>query len=469
MISRWQAAVFVGAVLFSAGALAQTPTQAPERSFTLAQALQYAVEHYPAVRAALERVNVSTASVDVARAGYLPRFDALWQTNRATANNIFGQLLPQSVIPALSGPVLSSASSDSVWGSAVGGLFSWEPFDFGLRGAAVREAEAGVAHARAEQDVTRLSVQHAVGIAFLNVVAAQRAVAAAEADVQRRDVLGRAAQTLADNQLRPGAEASRANAERAAAETRAIQARQGLAIAHATLSQVLGILDAPVTVNVGSLLDDAPESASHAVAPDHPIVRAGQAAVDVARAHEGVLATTNRPRVYLQSSIFARGSGANPDGQFDGGFDGLGLERANWAAGVQVVFPNLFDFAGLHARQAAAAATTRVEGARYAETVLTLTGQQRTAAAVVEASRAIARNMPVQLDAARQSEAQARARYDAGLASIVEVADAQNLLAGAEYQNAAARVDVWRALLAQAIADGSIAPFLDLLRPAGVR
>ena len=453
----------------TATAEAQQGSPSPVQTFTLGQALQYASEHYPTVRAALEQVAVASANVDVARGGYLPRFDAVWQTNRATANNIFGQLLPQSAIPAISGPVLPSASSDSVWGSAFGGLLSWEPFDFGLRGAAVREGEAGVARARAEQDVTRLSVQHAVGVAFLNVLTAQQAIAAAEADVQRREVLARAAQTLADNQLRPGADASRANAERAAAQTRAIQARQGLVIAQATLAQVLGVLDGPVAVSAGDLLERAPSAAaSQPRSPEHPLLQSGKAAIDLARARESVLAVTNRPRVYLQSSVFARGSGANPDGSFDGGVDGLGLERANWAAGVQVTFPNVFDFSTLRSRRAAAGAATRAETARYDETMLAVTSQQRTAAAIVEASRAIAENTPIQLAAAQQSEAQARARYDAGLASIVDVADAQSLLAAAEYQHARARVDVWQALLQQAIAQGSVATFIELLRAQGV-
>jgi hypothetical protein len=58
-----------------------------------------------------------------------------------------------------------------------------------------------------------------------------------------------------------------------------------------------------------------------------------QTAVDAAKAQEEVLAHTDRPRLYLQSSVFARGSGANPNGELDGGLNGLGLERANWAAG----------------------------------------------------------------------------------------------------------------------------------------
>jgi outer membrane protein len=445
--------------------------QDPPRSFTLEQALQFAVDHYPTVRAAFEQVGASTANITVARAAYLPRFDSLWQTNRATANNVVGQLLPQSVIPSLSGPVLPAASTTrSVWGSAVGGLLSWEPFDLGLREAVVHEAEAGVARARAQQDVTRLDVENAVGVAFLGIVSAQQAVAAAEADVQRRDVLARAAHTLADNQLRPGAEASRADAELAGARTRAIQARQTLSIAQATFGQMLGITDGAVDVNAGRLIDSLPQSPRQPEpVAEHPLVQAEQSALDLARAHETVLAKTDRPRVYLQSSVFARGTGASPDGQFDGGADGLGLERANWAAGVQVIFPNLFDFASLRARRAAAGALARAESARYDEAVLAVSSQRRTAGAVVEAARAIAENTPVQLAAAQQSEAQARARYQAGLTSIVEVAEAQNLLAGAEYQNAVARLDVWRALLAQAAAQGSLASFLELLHASGVQ
>ena len=58
----------------------------------------------------------------------------------------------------------------SVWGSATGALFSWEPFDFGLRQAAVAGAEAAVARARAGEALTRLDVQTAVGAAFLTIV-----------------------------------------------------------------------------------------------------------------------------------------------------------------------------------------------------------------------------------------------------------------------------------------------------------
>jgi len=102
--------------------------------------------------------------------------------------------------------------------------------------------------------------------------------------------------------------------------------------------------------------------------------------------------------------------------------------------------------------------------ALYDEALLTITSQQQTASALLQTTRAIAANTPVELAAAQQSETQARARYDAGLASIVEVADAQSLLAQAEVQDQLARVDVWRALLAAASAQGDLAAFVNAVR-----
>jgi outer membrane protein len=447
----------------------QTPAQPPPAGLTLEQALEYAVDHYPTVRVALEQLNASTAGVTIAKSAYWPRLDSLWQSNRGTANNIFGQVFPQSVIPSMSGPVLPSASSDSVWGSVTGALFSWEPFDFGLRHASVASAEAAVARAKADEELTRLDVETAVGTAFLNIVGAQRAVAALQADLDRRDLLSRAVHTLVDNQLRPGAEASRTDAERAAAQTRLIQAQQAVMLAQITLARVLGTSAAAV-IDATTLVDRLPPDTPTPATTTHPLTQLRQAAVEVARAQEDVLSRTDLPRVYFQSSVFARGSGASPNGQFDGGISGLGLDRANWAAGLQVVFPNAFDFANLRARKAAAAAFARAEAARYDEAMLTVTSQQQAALAMVQAARAVAANTPVQLAAAKQSEAQATARYQAGLATIMEVADAQSLLAQADVQDQLARIDVWRALLAQAAAGGTLAPFLAVVHAAsGVR
>lgn len=461
----------VASLLASSGLVpAQTPPLPPQ-PLTLDAAIQYASEHYPSLRASIQQVQAADAGVTVARAAYLPRLDALWQSNRGTANNVFGQVLPQSIIPALSGPVLPSASGQSVWGSATGALLSWEPFDFGLRDASVAGAQAGLTRARATETLTRLDVEAVVAHAFLVLAAAERAVTAAQADVERRTTLSGSVHALVDNQLRPGAEASRADAERAGAQTRVIQARQGEAIARVILARALGVSSRSLTIATADLVNRVPadDLAEAPAAAAHPLAQLRQAGVEEARAQSAVLARTDRPRLFLQGSVSARGTGAEPSGAFDGSLRGLGLDRVNWAAGVQVQFPNLFDFSSLRARRSAAGATVRAEVARYDEALLTVTSEQDIAAATIAAARAVAANTPLQLSAARQGEGQARARYEAGLAGIVEIAEAQNLLAQAEAQDQLARVDVWRALLGAAVARGDLAPLLTLIRQPGVR
>jgi outer membrane protein TolC len=84
----------------------------------------------------------------------------------------------------------------------------------------------------------------------------------------------------------------------------------------------------------------------------------------------------------------------------------------------------------------------------------------------LEGSRRVAANTPVQVSAARAAPQQATARYQAGLGTIDQVAEAQRLLAQAEVENALARLSVWRAHLAEAKAQGDLKPFLDLLQVA---
>src|SRR5215471_18989497 len=156
--------------------------QPKTRVFTLEEAVAFALKNYPVVRASLERVRAAEAGVAVARTSYLPRTDILWQMNRATDNNITGLVMPNSVIAPITGPVPISPSNQSAWGSAGGLLFSWEPLDFGYRGAKVDAARAAQSRVSAEASLTRLDVSIATVNAFLTLLAAEQTARAAQAD-----------------------------------------------------------------------------------------------------------------------------------------------------------------------------------------------------------------------------------------------------------------------------------------------
>jgi outer membrane protein len=430
---------------------------------TLEEAVDFALKNYPAVRASLERVNAAQAGIGLARTNYLPRADMLWQSNRATDNNITGLLLPQSIISPISGPVPTSTSNQSAWGSAAGLLFSWEPFDFGYRGAKVDAARAAGDRAKAEASLTRLDVAVATVNAYLTVLAAEQTVHAAEEDVQRRETFDKSVHVLVDNQLRAGADASRADAELARARVNLARARQQDKISRAALADILGLPDTSVEVREGSLLtrppDGSPESTTLA---QNPIAEVQHSRVAEAHAQVHVLDRSYYPKFYLQSSVYGRGSGLDPAGKFEGGTAGLGPDRSNWAVGVSVTFP-IFDIFAIRSRKAIESANERAEVARYDQTLQDLTGQLRKAEASLEGARNVAENTPQELDAARTTETQVRARYEAGLATLVDVADAQSLLVQSETDDALARLAVWENLAAVAASQGDLQPFLQFL------
>src|SRR5207247_10826035 len=101
---------------------------------------------------------------------------------------------------------------------------------------------------------TQFDVAAATAGVYLTRAAAQETVQAAQAGVDRAQVLLRTITAQVNAELRPGADASRAEAELAAARTQLIQARQAVEVAHSLFSQYLGTDPRQVTISAPRLL-----------------------------------------------------------------------------------------------------------------------------------------------------------------------------------------------------------------------
>jgi outer membrane protein len=441
-------------------ALAQTPPAGSPRSkLTLVQAIDLAERNYPRIRAGVEQQVAARGGVSVARTAYFPRTDILWQTNRATANNVYGLLLPQGVLPSISGPVLAADNGRSAWSSAGGALVSWQPFDFGLRRAQVNSAQQGAAAATAGLNLTRLDVEVATAGAYLDLVTAEQLLAIARANLDRLQVFANAVHVLVDNQLRPGADAAQADADLAVGKTQLIQAKTNVAVRRAALADFVGIPTASLEVEDARLLAGEGEQSAAASLATHPLAEQEAALVNQRQAQLSVITHSYVPQFNTQASLSGRGTGTALSGPFPGGTNGLAPSTLNWAAGVQVTFP-AFDFFSLRAQKKVQEANVRAEQARYQQTLDDLSAQVQQAQAQLDGAKQIALNTPVELAAARASEQQQRARFQAGLATVVEVAVSESLLTQAEADDVVARLNIWRALAGVAAARGDLAPFL---------
>lgn len=456
----------LGTLLLLCGAVRDMRCQtqaAPPTTLTMEQAVQTALQKYPAVRVSEADVRGAAAAIQLARTAYLPRLEAIGGINRATRNNVLGLLLPSQILAPISGPVLGTNSLGSAWGSTVGVLVTWEPFDFGLRQANVEVAEAGRTRAEASVIRTRLDVATVVADNVLTIIAAQQTVTAAQAAVARASELQRITDALVNAELRPGAESSLARAEQAAAQAQLSRARQAVAEAKATLAALLGSDAAAIDVSPGRLLTIPEPPPGAGELATNPMAREAQTVISESEARLRALDRSYFPRFSLQGTSYARGTGALPDGRLLGGVNGLGPNIQNWALGFTVNFP-VFDIASIRARKNAESARLDAERGRYDQVLVDLTSRRNQALAAFAGAVEVAKTTPLVTDAARAAVQQATARYQSGLGTALEVADAQRRLAQAEIDDSLARLAIWRARLAVFAAEGDITP---LLKEAG--
>ncbi len=401
-------------------------------------------------------MNAAAAGIRLAQTAYLPRVDGLAQVNRATRNGFYGLLLPQSLIPNVSGT--PSNNLGSVWDSAAGILVSWQPFDFGVRAANVAVATAGRERAEAALTRTKYDVSVATADAFLTVVAAQQTAQAARAAIESWQVLLQSIHAQVAAQLRPGADESRVQAELALSQTQLAQAEQAIDVAGATLTQFIG---QQRELAPGKLLDQLPPE--HTEPPlqtaANPLAVEQNAVIAQAQSQLHVLDRTYYPQFLVQGLAAARGTGLLTNGSRLGGWNGLAPTDQNYGLGFTVTFPAMDRFA-IREQQAIDSANIRGGQAQYQLIATQLEAQFNAANATLHGARRVAASTPVEVSSARVALQQATARYRSGLAPIDDVAQAQRLLVQAQIDDALARLNVWRARLQIETARGDIQPFL---------
>ncbi len=459
MSSRRFASLGTAIVLLSTKAY---PQAVPREGMTLPEAIALASTSFGEARASRSELSASTESLNLAKRSYLPEANLYFQWNRASRNNTFGLVFPSAGLPGISGPALEDETSQGTFGSVAALLVRWEAFDFGARSAAVDEAAALKRRAEAGLRATEIEVSLGAADTFLGLVAAESAVEAAAAAVARMEIFASAVSARVENELRPGADLSLARAELARTKSELVRTEGIREQTRVSLAEWLGRTGERVDVNGSRLLESTPPAE---VPPpqevQNPLAEVGRAERDAAQARREIARRSFHPRIDLLASFYGRGTGALLDGSFEGGSAGLWPERTNWALGLALRFP-LLDFL---ARQETNVAEYREEAAnaRWEKTLERVEADLERARIHLDAARRIVENTPAELEAARALQVQARGRYDAGLAEVLEVAEAERTLRRAETEDVLARLDVWRARFEVAAAEGDLAPVISEL------
>jgi outer membrane protein len=421
-----------GAALAQSPGPIPTPVPPPPATpLTLEAAVLQALGRNPQVTAAQQSLVAAQAGVVTARAGLAPTVSLTGTGSYGTS----GISSSSATVPGLVGPAATPNATGAV--SVTGTL---PIYDSGRTHAAVEQAEAAVASAEAALKQTQQDIALSAATDFFSVLKAERTTTVREAQ------LAQAQQQLAqaEAQFRAGSAAQadvvQAQAQVAQAQVDLLNARNQIETTKAALRSVLG-LDAqgPVEVQepappagppaltaeaaVQEALRNRPEVAQAAAA-----VQSNQGALDLAYVNAGLQVSVGLGTSYVPYSSNA-----------------LASNSTSYGVTATVSLP-LFDSgksaAGINAAKAnLGAAQAKLEQARLA---VRQDAYQAYLAAIQGAANVAA------TDAAQRAAAEAlrvaEGRYQAGVATIVEVTTSRATAAQADVNAVNARYDYQSAL-----------------------
>jgi outer membrane protein TolC len=376
-------------------------------------------------------------------------------------NNVSGF----DTVPVDSGPSATSASYKPVLNNLQGLNFNWMLVDFGLRHANDKFAFADARTARADINLTKLDVAFAAADAFLDAVAAKQVIRSTNAALEHMESASLRAKTLVAEGLRPGVDAADFDYEVSKTKIALIRAERDTRLAFVELSEKMGVASTDVDI-VSDPLIRRPTTVAAAGPFDisaHPLALVKNAEILRWRAKRNVLDVAYRPHLWLNASLWGRGSGApssaNPLSEVAGGF----LPQVfNYMIGGTVSFP-FMEYFPLRAQKQEARSNELAAKADFDLAMQILEKKDARARILLAQARKVADETPTLVEAAKVREIKVLKRYGTGLTNMVSLADAERALTEAEVQDALAQIDVWRSILSLAYVHGDLKPFLQLV------
>ena len=435
-----------------------------DRPVTVKTAVEYACLNYPNILKSQAQMRASRENVTVQKLNeYLPDSLLQYQEIMASHNKLSQIFYGSPVFPAVAGPGFNNVNMQPIFFSSGGFSLDWAPLDFGLHKARINMARDQYMQAQSQYATTQLDVALAAANAFLDCVVAVEQLKAANENQASFLQFSNIVHAQVNSSLKPGADASLADAQLANSRNDVIRANLAYELAMANLANTLGLGGKSLQIDATGLATTAEPADMQKELPffEHvPILQTARAALTTAKAQKRVLDKEYFPVFHFLGGVNMRGAGLGVNGRPSGqDVNGLFPLVPNYQVAM-IINWNFLDIYRLRAEKKVQMQRIEQQNQDFNLVLQNLKTQDVQSRARVKAALALAENMPVQVKAAYMAASQAEARYKTGLGSVAQVAEANQVLAQSRAQEAIARVGVWRALLAVAAVHGDIKPFL---------
>lgn len=444
------------------------------RVLTLKETLEIAKENYPSIRMKRAEKEASLYDLKSAQNNYLPGLVVQGQILNGTSNQVRGPFFPNEgmAIPVSGGLKPNGYTATSTWTSYATGFVNWKFFNFGKFKTQVDAARAGTVAAEADYQNEVFQQLIKVGDAYFLSLMANDMLKSQRANLARVKALKDVTSAYTQSGLKPGVDSSLVNAEYSKAILQLLETQRVASEQEVYLKELMGLKsNSIISLDSTIYFNNQPKTFEvNSEYSNNPRLIFLKSIVDVNEAKIKSIRRREYPSISMIAGSWARGSGigdqVQPNGDFsyDKSFSsGVGFRPyLDWMVGVSTIWniTTLFK-TGNEAKVQRQVATMAQE--RYNEETLRVESELERARLRYDASLEAARQAPIQLKAAQDAYAQARARYDAGLATILELTQTFALLNRAEVDASMARGNVWRAVIQFAAASGNMSIFTNNL------
>ena len=433
-----------------------------QRPIKIREAVALGEARYHQLKSVQYEADAASKGIDVAKYSRLPTVEASYQAGQATANNLTGMFYPGVILP-ISGPPSTHNVYSPAAESAAGLLLNWQATTFGQRNAQINIA---VADAKSKKSAfNNETFRHKINIlsTYLDVLLAQDVLQIHQHNIERVSTSLSQSRILANTGIKPGVDTALFLSELSKAKIDYLNAQNQLETKQWMLAALIVTDSLPVPTDTGFLnhlpLNTLNNDSSFAT---HPLMQYAQSQYDLSRSKELYIKKSYMPKLSLWGTGFARGSGFQPDGSVKT-WDGLGLTRYNYGAGLQLSF-SILKYGEVKQQLQQQELVTKAAQETLQQNQETLTIQQRIANTTFINSVAVATESQQQLVSGKYAFSAMQLRYNTGLVDFSDLIQSQYNLLKAELDVKKACWEVWKSLLLQAAVKGDELIFLNEIR-----
>lgn len=433
---------------------------------TLASVVGAAKQHLPVMLEKQALVNSAGAGITDARHSRIPELKVLEEVSGASSNSIAGAYFPLGTVPSVSGSIRNGNNFQPALGN-IGMLYTeYDLVDFGLKKAAVQNAEAYAKLAGTDFQRQQYLLGWQAGKTYFALLQATYQLAIEEQNVNRYNDIYKIIQAVTLSGIRPGSDSSQIIAEVSSTKInynltldKVQQLKQQLSYLTGMPPDNINIDTSAQSLNIPVL----PQLSGAADTSGNPFLAFYTAQSNYFKANQQLINKSYQPKIQLLGGFWGRGSGIQYNDQYKGINSGIGYQRFNYAAAVAFTY-NLFD--AVHRRDKLAENRYKISAGNYAlqQEQQDLGNELQQTNITIGTTQQNLKEMPIQLQAAKDVYNQKLAQYDAGIINLLDLINASYTLYRAQTDYVEAVNNWYLSNLDKAAITGNLDQFIQTIK-----